>query len=237
MKNKLLVTIMALFAAVTLSAAPVAVTADATYYTKFLDRGVVAYNDVAIVGTNVEVAGFVLGVTTFNTIQSNTVGKNVVSSGLLKRIDTTVGYKFTAPLANLTIGSVYSSYSKSISNIASTNEPFVKLDGKLWKNAVWDLTGRADLKAHTNNVETNVRLPFGFQRLKIVPSIGYGFNDPGAATIAALKNAKQYALVGVGIGYYTQYATLNVGVYQSRDTLFTAGNTSNGVSAGLAVKF
>jgi hypothetical protein len=54
---------------------------------------------------------------------------------------------------------------------------------------------------------------------------------------AALKNAKQYALVGVGIGYYTKYATLNIGVYQSRDTLFTAGNSSSGVSGGLAVKF
>jgi hypothetical protein len=237
MTKKILLMITALFAALTLTASAVTVTADATYYTKFLDRGVVAYEDVAIVGAKVEVAGFVLGASTFNTIQANAVGKNVVSSGLLKRIDTTVGYKFTAPLANLTLGSVYSSYSKSISSISSTNEPFVKLDGKLWKNAVWDITGRADLRVHTNNLETNVKLPFGLQRLKIVPSIGYGFNDPGAATIAALKNAKQYALVGIGLGYYTQYATLNIGVYQSRDTLFTAGNTSSGVSGGLAVKF
>jgi hypothetical protein len=229
--------ITALFAALTLNASTIAVTADATYYTKFLDRGIVAYNDVAVVGANVGVAGFELGVTTFNIIQANSEGKNIVSSGLFKRVDTSLAYKFTAPLANLTIGSVYSSYSKSISNISSTNEPFVKLDGKLWKNSVWDVTARADLKAHTNNIETNVKLPFGFQRLKIVPSIGYGFNDPGAATIAALKNAKQYALVGIGLGYYTQYATLNVGVYQVRDTLFTAGNTSNGVSGGVSVKF
>lgn len=237
MTKKILLMITALGAAFTLNAATVAVTADATYYTKFLDRGVVAYDDVAVVGANVGVAGFELGVTTFNTIQANAAGKNIVSSGLFKRVDTSLGYKFTAPLANLTIGSVYSSYSKSISNVASTNEPFVKLDGKLWKNATWDVTGRADLKAHTNNLETNVKLPFGFQRLKIVPSLGYGFNDPGAATIAALKNAKQYALVGIGLGYYTQYATLNVGVYQARDTLFTAGDTKSGVSAGLAVKF
>jgi hypothetical protein len=130
MTKKILLMITAACAALalTLTAAPVTVTADATYYTKFLDRGVVAYNDVAVVGVNVEVAGFVLGASTFNTIQANAVGKNIVSSGLLKRIDTTVGYKFTAPLANLTLGSVYSSYSKSISNIASTNEPFVKLD-------------------------------------------------------------------------------------------------------------
>jgi hypothetical protein len=237
MTKKIVLTMLAMLAAVTLSAAPVTVTADATYYTKFLDRGVVAYDDVAIVGATVEVAGFVLGATTFNTIQANAVGKSVVSSGLFKRIDTTVGYKFTAPLANLTIGSVYSSYSKSISDVSSTNEPFVKLDGKLWKNAVWDVTGRADLRLHTNNLETNVKLPFGFQHLKIVPSIGYGFNDPGAATIAALKSAKQYALVGLGLGYYTQYGTFSVGVYQVRDTLFTAGNTKNGVSAGVAVKF
>ena len=106
MTKKILLMITAACAALTLTASPVTVTADATYYTKFLDRGVVAYNDVAVVGANVEVAGFVLGASTFNTIQANAVGKNVVSSGLLKRIDTTVGYKFTAPLANLTLGSV-----------------------------------------------------------------------------------------------------------------------------------
>lgn len=237
MTKKIVLTMMAMFAAVTLSAAPVTVTADATYYTKFLDKGVVAFDDVVVAGANVEAYGFVLGATTFNTIQANAVGKSIVSSGLLKRIDTTVGYKFTAPLANLTIGSTYSSYSKSVSNVSSANEPFVKLDGKLWKNAVWDLTGRADLRARTNNVETNVRLPFGFKHLKVVPSIGYGFNDPSTATIAAFKDAKQYALVGLGLGYYTQYATLNVGVYQVRDALFAAGNTKNGVSAGAAVKF
>lgn len=237
MKNKILVTIMAMFVAVTMTASPVTVSADATYYTKYLNKGVVAFDDAVIVAANVEAYGFVGGVKTFNTIQANPVGKSIQSAGIFKRVDTSIGYKFTAPLANLTIGNTYTTYSKSTSTLGSGNEPFVKLDGKLWKNSVWDVTGRADLKAHTNNIETNVRLPFGFQKLKVVPSVGYGFNDPGAATIAALKSAKQYALVGIGLGYYTQYATLNLGVYQVRDTLFTAGNTSNGVSGGVAVKF
>jgi hypothetical protein len=237
MKNKIVLTIMAMFAAVTLSAAPVSVSADATYYTKFINKGVVAFDDAVIAAVNVDAYGFVGGIKTYNTIQANPVGKGIQSAGLFKRVDTSLGYKFTAPLANLTFGNTYTTYSKSTSNLGSANEPFVKLDGKLWKNAVWDVTGRADLKAHTNNLETNVRLPFGFQRLKFVPSIGYGFNDPSAATVAAFKDAKQYALVGLGLGYYTQYATLSVGVYQVRDTLLTAGNTTNGVSGGIAVKF
>lgn len=237
MKNKILITIMAMFAVVTLSASTITVSTDATYYTKYLNKGVVAFDDAVIASVNLDGYGFVGGVKTFNTIQANPVGKGIQSSGLFKRVDTSIGYKFTSPLANLTFGNTYTTYSKSVSNVGSANEPFVKLDGKLWKNSVWDITGRADLKAHTNNVETNVRLPFGFQRFKIVPSVGYGFNDPSAATIAALKDAKQYALVGIGLGYYTKYATLNVGVYQARDTLFTAGNTKSGVSGGVAVKF
>lgn len=237
MKKKIVLTIMTLVAAVSLNAGSVSVSADATYYTKFLNKGVVAFDDAVITSVNLDGYGFVAGVTAYNTIQANPVGKSIQSSGLFKRVDTSIGYKFTSPLANLTFGNTYSSYSKSVSNFGSGNEPFVKLDGKLWKNAVWDVSGRADLRAHTNNLETNVRLPFGLQRLKIVPSLGYGFNDPSAATIAALKDAKQYALVGIGLGYYTQYATLNVGIYQARDTLFTAGNTKSGVSAGLAVKF
>ena len=228
---------MAMFAAVTLSAAPVSVSADATYYTKYLNKGVVAFDDAVIAAVNVDAYGFVGGVKTYNTIQANTVGKGIQSSGLFKRIDSSLGYKFTAPLANLTLGTTYTTYSKSVSSNGSAVEPFVKLDGKLWGKAVWEVSGRADLKAHTNNVETNVRLPFGFQRLKIVPSLGYGFNDPSAATVAAFKDAKQYALVGLGLGYYTQYATLNVGVFQARDSLLTAGDTKNGVSGGLSVKF
>jgi hypothetical protein len=245
MKNKILATIVAaLFAAVSLNAAapvvaasPVSVSADATYYTKFLNKGVVAFDDVIVAGANINAYGFVLGLTSYNTIQDNTVGKKVSESGLFKRLDTTLGYKFTAPLANLTLGTTYSSYSKSVSNLASTNEPFALLDGKFFGRSTWDVKARADLKAHTNNLEANVRLPFGFNNLKVVPSLGYGFNDPGATTIAAFKDAKQYAIVGLGVGYYTNIATLNAGVYQRRDTLFTAGDTVNGVSAGLSVKF
>lgn len=244
MKNKILVTIMAaLFATVSLNAAApaatpaVTVAADATYYTKFLNKGVVAFDDVVIAGADITAYGFVAGVKTFNTIQDNPVGKSVRSAGLFKRVDTTLGYRFTAPLANLTLGTTYTSYSKSVSNLASTNEPFVSLDGKFFGRSTWDVKTRVDLKAHTNNLEANVRLPFGFDKLKVVPSLGYGFNDPGAATVAAFKNAKQYAVVGLGLGYYTNYGTLSAGVFQKRDSLFNAGDTVNGVSAGVALKF
>jgi hypothetical protein len=249
MNKKILIMIAALFAVATVNAgtttpvavattSPVAITADATYYTKFLNKGVVAFDDVVVAATAVEAYGFVAGVKTYNTIQSNPVGQKIASSGLFKRVDTTLAYKFTSPLANLSFGTAYSSYSKSASSVASSSEPFVALDGTVYKTfATWDVKGRADLTSRTNNIEANVRLPFGFNHLKVVPVLGYGFNDPTAATIAAFKDAKQYCVAGIGLGYYTKVATLNAGVYQRRDSLFTAGNTVNGVSAGVAVKF
>lgn len=247
MKNKIVMTIVALVAAVTLNAAPVALSANATYYTKYFDKGLVSFEDVAVAGVTAEAYGFVAGVNTFNTLKDETtgyatVGKTLVpkisSAGLFKRTDLSLGYKFTAPLANLTVGGTYKNFNKSISNLASNTELFALLNGKFFDTqATWDARYRADLKNHTNNTEANLRLPFGFKSLKLVPAVGYGFNDVGADTIAAFKDAKQYAVVGIGVGYYTKYATLSLDYAQRRDGLLTAGNTANSVSGGISVKF
>lgn len=247
MKNKIVLTIMALAAAVTLNAAPLAFNANATYYTKYFDKGLVAFEDVAVAGVNTEVYGFVLGVNTFNTLKDATTGytavgktlvPNISSAGLFKRVDYSVGYKFTAPLASLTVGNTYQTYNQSVSKLASNNELFALLNGTFFgTKATWDARYRADLKNRTNNTEANLRLPFGFQHLKLVPAFGYGFNDLGADTIAKFKTAKQYAVVGVGLGYYTKYATLSADFAQRRDGLLTAGDTVNSVSGGISVKF
>ena len=247
MKNKIVLTIMALVAAVTLNAAPLAFNANATYYTKYFDKGLVSFENVAVAGISTEVYGFVAGVNTFNTLKDETtgyatVGKTLVpkisAAGLFKRTDLSLGYKFTSPLANLTVGGTYKSFNKSVSNIASNTEPFALLNGTFFgTQATWDARYRNDLKNRTNNTEANLRLPFGFQHLKLVPAVGYGFNDLGADTIAQFKDAKQYAVVGIGLGYYTKYATLSADFAQRRDGLLTAGNVVNAVSGGLSVKF
>lgn len=245
MTNKILVIIAALFAAVSANAivptattTPVELSADATYYTKYLDRGLVTFENVAVVGTSLEVYNFVAGVKTFNTVQNTTTGKFTASGGAFKRIDLSLGYKFTSPLANLTLGGAYKTYSKSVSNLASNTEPFALLNGTVYNTKfTWDARYRADLKNRTNNTEANVRLPFGFEQLKLVPSIGYGFNDLGADTIAKLKNTKQYGTLGLGVSYYTKYATLSVDYTQRRDGFTVSTNTIDSVSGGVSVKF
>jgi len=239
MNKKILVAIMAMFAAVTLNAG-VSVSADAKYLTNYIDKGTLVFDRVVIAGVSVESQGFILGVDTFNTTQDKTVGKTVASSGLLKRIDTSIGYKFTSPLADLTFGGTYHTFSKSAQSngFASSVEPFAKLNGTVASTKfTWDVLARADLKNHTNNLQGNVRLPFGFKNLKLVPALGYGFNDPTAATIAAFKESKQYVIAGLGVATYVKGTTVSVDFFQRRDSLFTAGNTINGVSAGLGAKF
>lgn len=245
MTKKILVLITALLACVTVHAAaplatasPVSLSADATYYIKFFDKGVVAFEDVAVAGASLEVYNFVVGVKTFNTIKHNTTEDYTASAGLFKRVDLSLGYKFTSPLADLTFGGSYKTYSKSVSNIANNTEPFVLLNGTVYKTRfTWDARYRADIKNHTNNTEANVRLPIGFTHLKLVPAIGYGFNDLGTDTIAKFKDAKQYAVVGIGVGYYTKYAILSVDYAQRRDGLLRAGSTASSLSGGISVKF
>ena len=228
-------------------ASAVTITADAAYKTKVLDKGNLIFNNAVVAGAEVEAYGFVAGVNTFNPVEAKntlaTVGKTQVvqtaSSGLFKRVDTSLGYRFTAPLANLTLGAAYKSYSKTAqtNGNASNTELFARLDGKVTGTLfTWNAATRVDSKNHTNNVEANLVAPFGFKFLKIAPSIGFGFNDPGAATIAAFKNSKRYALVGVGVGYYTKNAKIAAEYYQRRDTFTAAGNVIDGVGLGVSVK-
>lgn len=226
--------------AMTYIASAASLTADVEYKTKVLDKGNVIFEDAVVAGAQAEVKGFVLGVTTYNPVEARTVGKNTASSGLLKRVDFLAGYKFTAPLADLTLGAAYKNFSKSaqLNSVASNSEVFAKLDGSLYRTRLtWDATGRADVKNHSNNIEANVKWPVGLKHLKVTPAIGFGFNDPGAATIAAFRNSKRYVVAGLGLGYHTKYALVSAEVFQRRDSLFTAGNTVNGVGGGLHFKF
>ena len=237
--KKLKSLIIGVFAMVSIASAA-SLTTDVVYKTKVLDKGNVIFENAVVAGAQAEHAGFVVGINTFNTTEANTVGKATSSSGLLKRVDILAGYKFTALLADLTLGAAYKNFSKSaqINSVASNSEPFVKLNGNLYRTELkWDATARADIKNHSNNIETNVKWPVGFKHLKVVPAIGFGFNDPGAATIAAFKDSKRYVIAGIGFGYYTKYAVVSADFYQRRDTLTAAGNSVNGIASGLHFKY
>lgn len=236
--KKLFTLIVCTFAIASIASAA-AVTADVSYKTKVFDRGNVVFENVVVAGAQVEVSGFVVGVNTFNRIESDTVAGKTASSGLLKRVDLVAGHKFKSPIADLTLGGIYKNVSKSaqLNNLSSNTDIFAKLNGKLYKtHLTWDAVLTGDVKNRSNNVEINTRWPLGSKHLKLVPAVGFGFNDPGAATIAAFRNAKSYSVVGLGVAYHAKYAILSADWYQTRDSLFNASGQVNGVSVGLGFK-
>jgi len=227
--------------AMTSIASAVTVTADAAYKTKVFDSGTVIFENAVVAGAEVEALGFVLGVNTFNPVEARDVAANkTASSGLFKRVDTTLGYRFTAPLANLTLGAVHKSFSKSAqADGHSSNTALVaRLNGGVKGTLLaWDAVTTIDSKNRTNNVEANVRVPFGFKWVKIAPAVGLGFNDPGAATIAALKSSKRYALVGVGVGYYSKTADVYAEYTQRRNSFTGSGGEVDAVAVGARLRF
>jgi hypothetical protein len=221
-------------------ASAVTFSADAAYKTKVFDSGTVIFEDAVVAGVQAEALGFVLGVNTFNPVEARNVAGKTASSGLFKRVDTTVGYRFTAPLANLTLGAVHKSFSKSAqANGHSSNTALVAgLNGGVKGTlVVWDAGVTVDSKNRTNNLEANVRAPFGFKWVKIAPAVGLGFNDPGAATIAALKSAKRYVLVGVGAGYYSKTTDVYAEWTQRRNSFTGSGGEVDAVAAGVRLRF
>jgi hypothetical protein len=221
-------------------ASAVTFSADAAYKTKVFDSGTVIFEDAVVAGVQAEALGFVLGVNTFNPVEARNVAGKTASSGLFKRVDTTVGYRFTAPLANLTLGAVHKSFSKSAqANGHSSNTALVAgLNGGVKGTlVVWDAGLTVDSKNRTNNLEANVRAPFGFKWVKIAPAVGLGFNDPGAATIVALKNSKRYVLVGVGVGYYSKTTDVYAEWTQRRNSFTGAGGEVDAVAAGVRLRF
>lgn len=241
---KKLMTIIVSVLAIATVASAVTVTADVAYRTKVFSKGTVAFENTIVAGAELEAYGFVAGINTFNPVEARTVttGKvsTVASSGLLKRVDTTLGYRFTSPLADLTVGGIYESYSKSAQSDGHTSntELFARLNGGIGGTLlVWDATTTLDTKNRTNNIEANVRCPFGFKWVKIAPTVGLGFNDPGTATIAGLRDSKRYVNLGVGVGYYSKKADIYAEYLQRRDAFLSSGGEVDSVAAGVRLRF
>ena len=209
------------------------VSANVGFTSKLIDRGNVAGTDYVTARVGLDVYSVDFAIDTFSrynslTITTTVAGKSVSTADEagLKRIYYTAGYVFTSPLANLTLGAQLRTAQNGeliAGGLTSDTLPFVKLSGDLFgKTVVWDGTALDDLKNRSNNYEFNLRLPVssGVKGLKVVPAIGVGFNDPGAATIAAFKNNKKYATAGIGLAAYG--FTANVFAHRA-DVTNTAG--------------
>lgn len=235
MKNLITLTILAIFANVAAASSGVNV----GFKSKLLEQGVVTGSNYVVAGAEVEVSSFGLGVTTYSAVEDFTSKAGPVNSGLFKRVDVTASYKFTSALADLTLGATYRNAGKnaSVANIRDNVLPSIALDGKAFKVLPWSLTLTNDLKNRTNNIEGNISTPFGTKAVKLVPAVGVGFNDPGAATIAALRNVKKYYNGGLGVTYTTAFGTLGADVFVHRPNLTDNYGQVTGYSAGYSYKF
>jgi len=98
------------------------------------------------------------------------------------------------------------------------------------------LEGRAlnDTYNRSNNFEFGVNAPIGaFYGVNVVPAFGLGFNDPGAATIAALKNVKKYYQPGIGLEFHGITANL----FAQRTSLTSNAGQITGYNVGYKFKF
>lgn len=208
--NKLFKTLIALVLTASIASAQLpkfAAEVYAGFHSKVVEKGKVSDTNVIKAGFDVQSGSFGLGVDTFNRVESG-AGK---STGLLKRVDVTTDYKFTSTLADLTLGATYKNASKTaaFNGLANNTDVHVTLDGRLFKYAPWSIVSTFDLKNRTNNLEAGLGLPLPVTKsVRVVPLLGVGFNDPGAATIAAYKTAKRYYNGGLALEHQSKVGSL-----------------------------
>ena len=243
MKKLLTLTSLVLIALVA-KAAPVSGNLDVGFTSKLIQQGVLVGTNYATAGVETNLYGIDLAVTAFDKISDTTTasvvaGKTVTSTDAsgLKRVYLDAGYKFTSPLADLTLGAELR-HVNTTEAAGSANHnflPFVKLNGS-WFGGHLNWEGRAlnDTYNRSNNFEFGVNAPINtVGALKIVPALGLGFNDPGAATIAALKNVKKYYQPGIGLEWHGVTANL----FAQRTSLTSSDTQITGYNAGYKFKF
>ena len=229
MKKIFIITVLTVFANI---ASAVTGGIDIGFKSKLLEQGTVTGVNMIAAGANVEVASFGFGVNTYSTYERNAGA----SSGVFKRVDLVADYNFTSTLADLNIGVRYKNASKSaaFNGVRDNVQPFVTLCGK-----IWDVTLLNDLKNRSNNIEGNLKLPVstGIKNFSVVPAVGVGFNDPGATTIAALKNVKKYYNGSVGVAYKTPAGVFAVNGFVHRKNLTDNYGQITGYNAGYTLSF
>ena len=243
MKKLLTLTSLVLIALVA-KAAPVSGNLDVGFTSKLIQQGVLVGTNYATAGVETNLYGIDLAVTAFDKISDTTTasvvaGKTVTSTDAsgLKRVYLDAGYKFTSPLADLTLGAELR-HVNTTEAAGSANHnflPFVKLNGS-WFGGHLNWEGRAlnDTYNRSNNFEFGVNAPLDtVGGLKIVPALVLGFNDPGAATIAALKNVKKYYQPGIGLEWHGVTANL----FAQRTSLTSSDTQITGYNVGYKFKF
>ena len=243
MKKLLTLTSLALIALVA-KAAPVSGNLDLGFTSKLIQQGKVVGTNYATAGVETNLYGIDLAVTAFDKISDTTTasvvaGKTVTSTDAsgLKRVYLDAGYKFTSPLADLTLGAElrHVNTTEAAGSASHNFLPFVKLNGS-WFGGHLNWEGRAlnDTYNRSNNFEFGVNAPLDtVGGLKIVPALVLGFNDPGAATIAALKNVKKYYQPGIGLEWHGVTANL----FAQRTSLTSSDTQITGYNVGYKFKF
>ena len=243
MKKLLTLTSLALIALVA-KAAPVSGNLDLGFTSKLIQQGKVVGTNYATAGVETNLYGIDLAVTAFDKISDTTTasvvaGKTVTSTDAsgLKRVYLDAGYKFTSPLADLTLGAELRRVNTTEAAGSANHNflPFVKLNGS-WFGGHLNWEGRAlnDTYNRSNNFEFGVNAPLDtVGGLKIVPALVLGFNDPGAATIAALKNVKKYYQPGIGLEWHGVTANL----FAQRTSLTSSDTQITGYNVGYKFKF
>jgi hypothetical protein len=243
MKKLLTLTSLILIALVA-KAAPVSGNLDVGFTSKLIQQGVLVGTNYATAGVETNLYGIDLAVTAFDKVSDSTTtsvvaGKTVTTTDAagFKRLYLDAGYKFTSPLADLTLG-VELRHVNTTEAAGSANHnllPFVKLNGS-WFGGHLNWEGRAlnDTYNRSNNFEFGVSAPLNtFYDLKVVPALALGFNDPGAATIAAFKNVKKYYQPGVGLEWHGITANL----FAQRTSLTSSNKQITGYNVGYKFKF
>jgi len=242
--KKLLTIITLALIAIVAKAAPVSGDLDVQFTSKLLQQGQLVGTNYAVAGLDTNIYGVDLALDTFTKISSLTTttavaGKPVstTDSTGLKRVYLDAGYKFTSPLADLTLGAELRHVNTSeAAGVANHNLlPFVKVNGS-WFGGHVNWQGRAlnDTMNRSNNFEFGVNTPINtFGALKVVPAVGVGFNDPGAATIAALKSVKKYWQPGIGLEWHGIAANL----FAQRTSLTSSAAQVTGYNVGYKFKF
>jgi len=242
--KKLLTIITLALIAIVAKAAPVSGDLDVQFTSKLLQQGQLVGTNYAVAGLDTNIYGVDLALDTFTKISSLTTttavaGKPVstTDSTGLKRVYLDAGYKFTSPLADLTLGAELRHVNTSEAAGAANHNllPFVKVNGS-WFGGHVNWQGRAlnDTMNRSNNFEFGVNTPINtFGALKVVPAVGVGFNDPGAATIAALKSVKKYWQPGIGLEWHGIAANL----FAQRTSLTSSAAQVTGYNVGYKFKF
>ena len=248
MKLKTITTLLTLaLIAIVAKAAPVSGDLDIGFTSKLISQGLLVGTNYATAGVETNLYGIDLAVTAFDKVSNTTTystavvaGKSVTTATTdasgLKRVYLDAGYKFTSPLADLTLGAELRHISSTETSGANHNFlPFVKLNGS-WFNGHLNWQGRAlnDTINRTNNFEFGVNTPINtFGSLKVVPALTFGFNDPGAATIAALKNVKKYYQPGIGLEWHG----VTTNLFAQRTSLTSSDTQITGYNVGYKFKF